>query len=157
MVASSLSFLHSCSLLTISAPNPKPSLSFPLVVEANTRTRREDRTARHTRIRKKVFPQFPFSLSKLLPQYYLFIFLFPGWRDTGEAQVVGVPLQQASICAGYWWHHYAHARFCVYYAEDYCPRVQLHCWSYTCEFFTWIILIFSLLFSFLFLFLSLYQ
>ncbi|KAL2327607.1 hypothetical protein Fmac_021034 [Flemingia macrophylla] len=51
--SSSLSFLHSC-LFTISPPNPKPSLSFPFGVEAKSRTRREDRTARHTRIRKKV-------------------------------------------------------------------------------------------------------
>ncbi|RDY11298.1 50S ribosomal protein L18, chloroplastic [Mucuna pruriens] len=49
MLASSLSFLHSCAFSRISPSNPKP-----FVVEANTRTRREDRTARHTRIRKKV-------------------------------------------------------------------------------------------------------
>ncbi|KAG4949544.1 hypothetical protein AAZX31_15G175200 [Glycine max] len=60
MLASSLSFLHSCtspsssSLLSISPPNPKPSHFLPFVVEAKDRTRREDRTARHTRIRKKV-------------------------------------------------------------------------------------------------------
>ncbi|XP_027338704.1 50S ribosomal protein L18, chloroplastic-like [Abrus precatorius] len=59
MLASSLSFFHSrasssSSLLTISTPNPKPSLLLPFVVEANSRTRREDRTARHVRIRKKV-------------------------------------------------------------------------------------------------------
>ncbi|XP_047177708.1 50S ribosomal protein L18, chloroplastic-like [Vigna umbellata] len=60
MLASSLSFLHSCgfpssasssssSLSTLSQSNPKT-----FVVEAKVRTRREDRTARHTRIRKKV-------------------------------------------------------------------------------------------------------
>ncbi|KAG4946661.1 hypothetical protein JHK87_042668 [Glycine soja] len=60
MLASSLSFLHSCtspsssSLLSISPPNSKPSHFLPFVVEAKDRTRREDRTARHTRIRKKV-------------------------------------------------------------------------------------------------------
>ena len=58
MLASSLSFLHSCSsssfLLSISLPNPKPSHSLPFVLEAKDRTRREDRSARHTRIRKKV-------------------------------------------------------------------------------------------------------
>ncbi|XP_059440862.1 large ribosomal subunit protein uL18c-like [Corylus avellana] len=36
------------------APSPHPSPSLSLVVEAKSRTRREDRTARHTRIRKKV-------------------------------------------------------------------------------------------------------
>ncbi|KAK7328619.1 hypothetical protein VNO77_22732 [Canavalia gladiata] len=59
MSPSSLSFLHSCassssSLFPISRPNSKPSFSLPFVVEAKTRTRREDRTARHIRIRKKV-------------------------------------------------------------------------------------------------------
>ncbi|KAK7411784.1 hypothetical protein VNO78_03223 [Psophocarpus tetragonolobus] len=59
MLVSSLSFLHSSSssLFSISAPNPKPSLSdsfLPFVVEAKERTRSEDRTARHARIRKKV-------------------------------------------------------------------------------------------------------
>ncbi|CAJ1975699.1 unnamed protein product [Sphenostylis stenocarpa] len=59
MLTSSLSFLHSCafpsssssssSLSTVSHPKLKP-----FVVEAKVRTRREDRTARHTRIRKKV-------------------------------------------------------------------------------------------------------
>ncbi|XP_057433526.1 50S ribosomal protein L18, chloroplastic-like [Lotus japonicus] len=60
MVASSLSFLHSCafpssssssSLFTTSTPNPN---SLPFVVEAKSRTRTDDRTARHARIRKKV-------------------------------------------------------------------------------------------------------
>ncbi|XP_062144252.1 large ribosomal subunit protein uL18c [Alnus glutinosa] len=36
------------------APSPHPSPSLSLVVEAKTRTSREDRTARHVRIRKKV-------------------------------------------------------------------------------------------------------
>lgn len=56
MLTSSLSFLHSCtfssSLFTIPTPNPNSSSSF--VVEAKATTRREDRTARHVRIRKKV-------------------------------------------------------------------------------------------------------
>ncbi|XP_020227145.1 50S ribosomal protein L18, chloroplastic [Cajanus cajan] len=52
LASSSLSFLHSS--FAISPPNPKPSLPFPFAIEAKTRTRREDRTARHTRIRKKV-------------------------------------------------------------------------------------------------------
>ena len=83
MLASSLSFLHSCgfpsssssssSLSTTSQPKLKP-----FMVEAKVRTRREDRTARHTRIRKKVhslthFPQFQFSLSlKVKPFLFLF-------------------------------------------------------------------------------------
>ncbi|CAJ2644795.1 50S ribosomal protein L18, chloroplastic [Trifolium pratense] len=65
MLTSSLSFLHSCtfpsssssscsssSLLTIPNPNSSSS-SLSFVVQA-TSTRREDRTARHVRIRKKV-------------------------------------------------------------------------------------------------------
>ncbi|KAK7304032.1 hypothetical protein RJT34_15031 [Clitoria ternatea] len=60
MLAPSLSFLHSCasssspSLFAISTQNSKPSSSLPFVIEAKTNTRRDDRTARHTRIRKKV-------------------------------------------------------------------------------------------------------
>ncbi|CAL0304842.1 unnamed protein product [Lupinus luteus] len=64
MLASSLSFLHSSTSLSSSSlllhkpqpsnswPNPKSSSCF--VVEAKASTRREDRTARHIRIRKKV-------------------------------------------------------------------------------------------------------
>ncbi|XP_004488160.1 large ribosomal subunit protein uL18c-like [Cicer arietinum] len=58
MLASSLSFLHSCafpsSSLTIPTPNPNSNSSLSFVVEAKSTTRREDRTARHVRIRKKV-------------------------------------------------------------------------------------------------------
>ncbi|WJX24584.1 60S ribosomal protein L18 [Trifolium repens] len=61
MLASSLSFLHSCTFpsssspLTIPIPNPNSSSSsLSFVVQAKTTTRREDRTARHVRIRKKV-------------------------------------------------------------------------------------------------------
>ncbi|CAL5187032.1 unnamed protein product [Lathyrus oleraceus] len=62
MLASSLSFLHSCtfpsssssSLFTIPTPNPNSPSSLSFVVEAKSTTRREDRTARHVRIRKKV-------------------------------------------------------------------------------------------------------
>ncbi|XP_015955079.1 50S ribosomal protein L18, chloroplastic [Arachis duranensis] len=49
MNTSSLSFLHSAFPTSSSFP---PSFSF--VVEAHSTTRRQDRTARHTRIRKKV-------------------------------------------------------------------------------------------------------
>ncbi|XP_016189252.1 50S ribosomal protein L18, chloroplastic [Arachis ipaensis] len=49
MNTSSLSFLHSPFPTSSSFP---PSFSF--VVEAHSTTRRQDRTARHTRIRKKV-------------------------------------------------------------------------------------------------------
>ncbi|RYR36285.1 hypothetical protein Ahy_A10g051278 isoform B [Arachis hypogaea] len=48
MNTSSLSFLHSAFPTSSSFP---PSFSF--VVEAHSTTRRQDRTARHTRIRKK--------------------------------------------------------------------------------------------------------
>lgn len=44
------------------APSPHPSSSLSLVVEAKTRTSREDRTARHTRIRKKVVLSISLSL-----------------------------------------------------------------------------------------------
>ncbi|CAK8534624.1 unnamed protein product [Lathyrus sativus] len=61
MLSSSLSFLHSCtfpssssSLFTIPTPSPNSPSSLSFVVEANSSTRREDRTARHVRIRKKV-------------------------------------------------------------------------------------------------------
>lgn len=42
---------HGCRLRSVAAMTHRPRL---LVIEAKTKTRREDRTARHIRIRKKV-------------------------------------------------------------------------------------------------------
>uniref|UniRef100_A0A7N0UQR3 Large ribosomal subunit protein uL18c n=1 Tax=Kalanchoe fedtschenkoi TaxID=63787 RepID=A0A7N0UQR3_KALFE len=58
--SSSVSFLHSSFSYSQSLLPPRPTLpAFPLrktclVVEAKTRTRQDNRTARHARIRKKV-------------------------------------------------------------------------------------------------------
>ncbi|MED6107747.1 60S ribosomal protein L18 [Stylosanthes scabra] len=56
----SLSFLHSpfpfptCSSSSFFPPNNPKIPSFSFLVHAQSTTRRQDRTARHTRIRKKV-------------------------------------------------------------------------------------------------------
>ncbi|XP_048321604.1 large ribosomal subunit protein uL18c isoform X2 [Ziziphus jujuba] len=58
MSAASLSFLHVAiapsQRLRVAAPRLNPSPPQALVVEAKTRTRGENRDARHSRIRKKV-------------------------------------------------------------------------------------------------------
>ena len=87
-MSSSISFLHIQSALASSQqlwmgpklltaasslrPHRHPSPSLSLVVEAKARTRREDRTARHYRIRKKVFLSIYFFLSGNLSTIYMF-------------------------------------------------------------------------------------
>ncbi|AES65642.1 putative ribosomal protein L18 [Medicago truncatula] len=84
MLTSSLSFLHSCtfpssssssssSLFTIPTPNPNSSSSsLSFVVQATTR--REDRIARHVRLRKKIegTPERP-RLSVFRSNKHLFV------------------------------------------------------------------------------------
>lgn len=78
------SFLGSCQQLSsvskfVASSRPRPAPPSLFIVEASTRprTKREDRTARHSRIRKKVLLlplSFIFNLSSPL-SHYPFIFL----------------------------------------------------------------------------------
>lgn len=78
------SFLGSCQQLSsvsklVASRRPRPAPPSLFIVEASTRprTKREDRTARHSRIRKKVLLlplSFIFNLSSPL-SHYSFIFL----------------------------------------------------------------------------------
>ncbi|GAU47020.1 hypothetical protein TSUD_403300 [Trifolium subterraneum] len=106
MLASSLSFLHSCtfpssssssssssSLLTIPNPNSSSS-SLSFVVQAS---RREDRTARHVRIRKKIegTPERP-RLSIFRSNKHLFVQVID---DTKMHTLASASTMQKAIAA----------------------------------------------------------
>lgn len=82
-MCSSLSFLQSAFASSQQLPllpkfgSAKPTLlSFP-IIEAKARTRREDRTARHARIRKKVFAfHFSFLLDLTSPPFFSILFSY---------------------------------------------------------------------------------
>lgn len=74
----SLSFLQAgCSYSQHLSLRPKvvrPQQYQPLIIEARTKTRRQDRTARHVRLRKKVFHSFSY-LSTLTSSIFFFFLI----------------------------------------------------------------------------------